>query len=446
MALSDVFPRNWTVAGGRASIAGVDLGALADRYGTPVFVVDVEHVRERLAAFAAALGPLGTPAYAAKAFLCTAMAELLVPTPWWIDVVSVGEAAAALRGGIPPERIMLHGSLKIPEELELVVSGQVGRVVIDSLDELEQLERLAARRDVSIEVLIRLNEDVDLSTHPKVLTSGEEAKFGLVPDQAAEAAKRLAASARLRWRGVHLHMGSQAADPALFVVVLERLAAFAEKHREALQGEIILDIGGGMASPYLRDDPTLDPAALGAALRAAVEDLAVRDRLGDHRLVIEPGRAVIANAVVTLYRVGVRKPLPLGGELVAVDGGMTDNPRPALYGSRYEIAAVTRMDEPHDQPVRMFGRMCETDVLLDSVGVPAGLDVGDLVAFAATGAYTYSMSSRYNLLRRPPVVFVEEGVAREVVRRETVDDLFTGDNGYGGAPSWRYDPGSPSEG
>lgn len=445
MALRDVLPRNWSSAGGRASVAGVDLHALAERHGTPVFVVDVAHVRERLASFAAAIGPFGTPAYAAKAFLCVAMAELITDTDWWIDVVSVGEAEAARRGGIPAGRIMLHGNLKTPEEMELALSGRVGRVVVDSLDELRTLDRLAAERAVDVDVLIRLNEDVDLTTHPKVLTSGEEAKFGLIAAQADEAAGILRASPRLHWRGVHLHMGSQATDTDLYAVVLERLVDFAERHRASFAGgEILLDIGGGMAAPYLAADPMMDPAELGAALADAVESLRVEDRLGTFRLVIEPGRAVIANAVVTLYRVGVRKPLPLGGELVAVDGGMTDNPRPALYGSRYEVAAVTRMNEPHDHPVRLFGRMCETDVLLDAVGVPAGLEVGDVVAFAATGAYTYSMSSRYNLLRRPPVVFVEDGTATEVVRRESVDDLFVGDLGLSGSAPWRYDPDHPT--
>jgi len=440
MALTDVFPQNWSSAGGRASVAGVDLGAIADRHGTPVFVVDVAHVRERLKSFAEAMGDFGTPAYAAKAFTCVAMSELIAETDWWIDVVSIGEAEAARRGGVPPERIMLHGNLKTDEESDLVLSGQVGRVVVDSLDELRRFAHLAEERDVDIDVLVRLNEDVDLATHPKVLTSGEEAKFGLVAEEAAIAAGLLADSSRLHWRGVHLHMGSQADETDLYTVVLERLVEFVERHGAAFEGEIILDIGGGMAAPYLADDPTMHPADLGSALAAAVTELRIRDRIGDFRLVIEPGRAVIANAVVTLYRVGVRKPLPLGGELVAVDGGMTDNPRPALYGSRHEVAAITRMDEPHDHPVRVFGRMCETDVLLNSVGIPAGLAVGDVLAFAATGAYTYSMSSRYNLLRRPPVVFVEDGVAREVVRRESVDDLFAGDIGLSGSAPRRYDP------
>ncbi len=441
MAMSHVLPQNWIVTDGRASVGGVDLAALAERFGTPVFVIDVAHVRQRLTAFSDAVGSLGPPAYAAKAFLCIAMAELVSEADWWIDVVSVGEAEAAERGGIASDRIMLHGNLKTAQELELVLSGRVGRLVIDSLDELARLDRLASERGVDVDVLIRLNEDVDLATHPKVLTSGQEAKFGLVGDQAAEAAALLAGSERLRWRGVHLHVGSQAADPELFAIVLERLVDFVERHRAAFSGdEVILDIGGGMAAPYLRDDPVLHPADLGARLHMAATSLRIEERIGPFRLIIEPGRAVIANAGVTLYEVGVRKPLPSGGELVAVDGGMTDNPRPALYGSRYEVLAVTRMDDPHDHPVRLFGRMCETDVLAESIGIPEDLSVGDIVAFAATGAYTYSMSSRYNLLRRPPVIFVEDGVARQVVRRESIDDLFSGDSGLTGAEVWQYDP------
>ena len=442
MALQDVLPRTWQVVGDDATVGGVPLSAIADRYGTPAYVFDVAHLRDRFDEIAAALDGVGTPVYATKAFLCTALAEMLAANGWWADVVSLGEAESVHRGGVPSSRIILHGNLKTDAELRLAVNGDVAMTVIDSLDELARLTEMAEEADTTVDVMIRLNEDVDLSTHPKVLTSGEEAKFGLVPDEAEVALARVQSSGSVRLRGVHLHVGSQALDPALYGVLVERLVAFVDRHRQRFEvSPIILNLGGGLASPYLRDDEVIEPAAVGAAIRTALEGLEAPERVGAIEIMLEPGRAVVANAAVLLYTVGVRKPLPLGGELVALDGGMTDNPRPALYGSEYELLAVDKLSEPASASFRVFGRMCESDVLLEKVMLPPSIRSGDLVAMPGAGAYTFSMSSRYNGIRRPPVLFVEDGVVREVVERETLEHVLAGEKTFDGAAAWSYTPG-----
>jgi diaminopimelate decarboxylase len=442
VALNDVLPATWTEHDGVASVGGVPLSAIAERYGTPAYVFDVAHLEQRLSDIETAMRGIGTPVYATKAFLCTAFAEMIAGTTWWADVVSLGEAENVMRGGIPADRILLHGNLKTDAELDLAVTQQVSLTVIDSLDELTRLDAAARAASTVIDVMIRLNEDVDLATHPKILTSGDKAKFGLLPDEAADAVERISQSNNVRMRGVHLHVGSQATDPGLYGVVLARLIEFVARHRNAFQTTpVVLDVGGGMAAPYLRDDPTVAFADVVASLRATLANHPLADAVGPVEVLVEPGRYLTANSAVLLYTVGVRKPLPAGGELVALDGGMTDNPRPALYGSQYELLPVT----PHDSAsssVRVFGRMCESDVLLSAVEVPDSLGPGDVVAMPAAGAYTFSMSSRYNGLRRPPVLFVKDGEVREVVRRETIEDLLAAEYRLVDAEGWSYTPGS----
>lgn len=438
MALGDVLPLTWMEHNGRASVGGVDLAAVAERYGTPCYVFDAAHLEARLEEFEKALAGAGRPVYATKAFMCTALAAMIAPTGWWVDVVSAGELAMARRGGVPASRILLHGNLKTEEELELAASGRAAVTVIDSLGEIDLLEAKAAGRPV--DVMIRLNEHVDLVTNRKVLTTGGYAKFGLTPGAADAAADRIGGSAVLRLRGVHLHAGSHITDPSLFGVIFERLTEFVFRHRTAFTAApVLLDVGGGLASPYLRTDPVVTPAEAADAVRWAMEVIEAEDRIGPLEVMMEPGRALVANAAVLLYRVGVRKPLPAGGEMLALDGGLTDNPRPALYDSRYELLAAEHLDRPADRSFRVFGRMCETDVMLDSVHLPGSVGPGDLAVMPAAGAYTFSMSSRYNALPRPPVLFVKDGEAREVVRRESLDDLLDGQLTMDEAEPWSDD-------
>ena len=439
MALRDVLPDTWIESDGSVSVGGVALSAIAERYGTPAYVFDVAHIEARFGDLNSALEGLGQPVYATKAFLCTAFAELLASSGWWADVVSLGEAENVRRGGVPSDRILLHGNLKTDAELALAVRGDVAITVIDSLDELARLAAAASVAGSVVDVMIRLNEDVDLATHPLVLTSGDEAKFGMVPGEAAKAVAQIVASPALRMRGVHLHVGSQATDPGLYGVIIQRLVEFVALHRDAFPiSPILLDAGGGLAAPYVRTDPVIDPVEVVEEMRVALAESGALDRIGATEILLEPGRWLVANAGVLLYTIGVRKPLPAGGELVALDGGMTDNPRPALYGAKYELLSIDNPSASAETLFRVFGRMCESDVLLDSIMLPSATATGDLVAMPAAGAYTFSMSSRYNGLRRPPVLFVREGQVREVVRRETIDDVLAGEFSLGRAPSWTY--------
>ena len=437
MALQDVLPQTWSVTDGRAALGGVGLDDIARRYGTPCYVYDQAHLENRLAEFAQALAGWGFGVYASKAFMCTALAEMLVAADWWADVASEGEAAAARAGGVPPGRLLLHGNLKTDRELRMAAEGAVAVTVIDSPDEAERLRRLAEGARRPVQVMVRLNQETGLRTHRKVLTSGADAKFGMTPAAAGEAAARIAASPRLSLRGAHLHAGSHIADPAVYGSIISALVEFAAAHRPLFEGEeVLLDAGGGMAAPYLRSDAFLTPGQAAEAVLAALDASRAEERLGRTSVMLEPGRAVAANAGVLLYTVGVRKPLPSGGELLALDGGMTDNPRPALYDSRYELLPAVASPGRETAPFRVFGRSCESDLMLDSVRLPADIGPGRTVVMPAAGAYAHSMSSRYNALPRPPVLFVKDGEVREVVCRETPAELLGGQRGLRDAPAW----------
>ncbi len=410
---------------------------IADRFGTPCYVFDVTHLEHRLDEFSNAMQGLGTPVYASKAFLCTALAGMISSTDWWIDVVSAGETEIARRGGIPASRMLLHGNLKTPAEIELAASGQVGVTVVDSLDEIDQLDKAAREAGTRIDLMVRLNEYLDFKTNRKVLTTGEHAKFGLTTEGADTAIRRISSSKRLRLVGMHMHAGSHIADPALFGVILGHLAEMVAKRRSDFSaGRVILDLGGGIAAPYLRNDPVVQIPAVAEAIRSALDTALVRERIGAVEVMLEPGRSLVANAGVLLYSIGVRKPLPAGGEMLALDGGLTDNPRPALYGSRYELLPADKLHRSGYLPFRIFGRMCETDVMLESVHLPEKIAPGEVVVMPTAGAYTFAMSSRYNYLPRPPVLFVKNREVREVVPRETILQMTDGHQTLDMAEPW----------
>ncbi len=412
MGLEDVLPMNWE---GRA-LGGCSLSDLADIYGTPLYVVDERHVVDRLAAFQHAFGSDTVTAYAAKAFFCVAMAELLAAAGWWVDVVSGGELATALAGGIDPGRIVVHGNVKTDAELEQAIVAGVGRIVIDDPAEMSRLIEIAAGRPVR--TMLRLNIEVGADTHPKIRTTGSEAQFGMSEHQADEAIAHLGGVAGhgITLHGLHIHIGSQLRDPQIHRMALDEVMAFAEKRRDRFSGKVIdVDVGGGFGVPYVDADPVIPIESYAKVLTAAV---------GEHvnlRLMIEPGRSVIANAGVTLYRAMSRK----GSErpFLAVDGGISDNPRPALYDARYEMRSITRADSPHDTPFRVVGRHCETSDRLGDMLLPGDTAPGDLLVMPATGAYAHAMASRYNMLPRRPVIFVADGQARVAVPGETLDDL-----------------------
>ena len=399
---------------GHIAVGGCDLVDLADQWGTPLFVYDEDHLRSRCREAVAAFG--GGVAYASKAFLCSAMARLAHEEGLQLDVATGGELFLARRAGVPGDRLVFHGNNKSDAELAMAVGEGVGRIVVDSFDELDRLEVLHSTTGVVPSVLIRVTPGVEVHTHEFIATGQDDSKFGFtVKGGVADlAVQRASASTAVDLVGLHAHIGSQVFDVDPFARAIEVLAAFAAPYDLPE-----LSVGGGLGVPYVEGElaPTIGEwadAIHEACLRAGVTS----------EVTAEPGRAIVASAAVTLYRVGTIKDIPGLRTYVAVDGGMSDNPRPVLYGSGYETFLPRAGGVERPRVVRVVGKHCESgDVLVRDGAVPIDLVVGDVLATPVTGAYGYSMGSNYNQVLRPAVVFVGQGQARLVVARETYEDL-----------------------
>jgi diaminopimelate decarboxylase len=412
---ADLLPSTATVAAdGRLSVGGVDVCALADEHGTPLFVYDEAHLRARCREAVAAFGP--GVAYAGKAFLCRAMARLVNDEGMHLDVATGGELHVALSAGVPPEDLKLHGNNKSVDELRRAREAGV-RLVVDSFDELDRLDRLHEADGVVTDVLVRVTPGVEAHTHEYVMTGQVDSKFGfgLEDGHAARAVERVRSSPGTELVGVHAHIGSQIFLARSFEKAVEVMADFV---RPLDVPELCM--GGGLGVPYVEGEeaPTLTEWA--TVLHDACEAAGI-----EARVTAEPGRAIAATAGMTLYRVGTVKKVTGVRTYVSVDGGMSDNPRPVLYGSGYEAFLPRSTDAPRPEVVTIVGKHCESgDVLVRDARVPADLVVGDILATPVTGAYGHSMASNYNKVPRPPVLFVRDGEARVVVRRETLDDLL----------------------
>ncbi len=406
---------------GRLRIGGVDVLDLVGEVGTPVFVYDEEHLRQRCREARQAFGP--RVAYASKAFLCKAMAALAYDEGCCIDVSTGGELAVALAAGVPAERLVLHGNNKSEAELQAALTAGVGRFVVDSFDEIDRLAQLSGRRgpdEPLPNVLVRVTPGIEAHTHEYVMTGQDDSKFGfgLASGAAAEAVLRLRhPTSGARLVGVHAHIGSQIFAVVSFAQALALLVPFfSELDLEELC------IGGGLGVPYVTGEtaPSISEWAEGLHKAAQAAGLGA-----DVVLSAEPGRAIAAAAAVTCYTVGTIKALPGLRTYVSVDGGMSDNPRPVLYGSGYEAFLPRAVTAPRPSVVTVVGKHCESgDVIIRDACVPEDVEVGDILATPVTGAYGHSMASTYNKVPRPPVVFVRDGRWRVVVRRETYEDLL----------------------
>ncbi len=401
MTLSSVYPQASSVVDGRLTIGGCDAAELAREFGTPAYVVAEDDLRTQARAFADA-SDAGI-VYASKAFPCTAALRIFAEEGLGVDVASGGELHLALTAGFDPERIVMHGNAKAPAELRAAVDAGVGLIVIDGSD-AAKLTDLGVRGQ---RCLIRVVPGVDVDTHTGIQTGGTTSKFGLLPGEAAALIADPPPSIDIA--GLHFHLGSQLFDTEPFVAAVETLRSLGEF--------AVYDLGGGPAAGYTRDDDPPDPVEW---VRAVV-DIA-RDAFGDGpELLLEPGRALVANAGVTLYEV-----LDVKRGFVAVDGGMSDNLRPMLYEARYEAVLADRVEEP-GAAYDVVGKHCEsTDVIVRAAELADPVP-GDVLVTPATGAYGYALANNYNGIPRPPVVFCRDGEARVVVRRETYEDLTSRD-------------------
>jgi diaminopimelate decarboxylase len=438
--LNDLNPLIWPATATREQgvlqLGGIDVRDLVAEHGTPAIVLDESDFRARARAYSDAFSG-GDVFYAGKAFLSRAVAKWAAEEGLGLDVCTGGELAVALSAGFPPERLALHGNNKSTSELRRAVEAGIGRIVLDSYVEIVRLAEIAQRAGVTQKVLVRVTVGVEAHTHEYIATAHEDQKFGfsLTAGEAAEAVNRVLRQPGLELVGLHSHIGSQIFDTSGFEVSAHRLVGLLRQIRDEHGLQLPeLDLGGGLGIAYVAGDSPADVGAVAKELRRIVETECATAGLALPRLAVEPGRAIVGPAAVTLYEVGTVKPVDLGGgtvrTYVSVDGGMSDNVRTALYDAEYTCVLASRASDAPPMLARVVGRHCESgDVVVKDVWLPADTVPGDLLAVAATGAYCRSMASNYNHTPRPPVVAVTEGASRTLVRRETEDDLMRLDVG-----------------
>lgn len=415
---------------GAMVVGGVAVTDLADAFGTPLWVVDESDLRTRARRYREAF-PGVDVAYASKAWPAVALLQIAAEEGLAVDVASGGELMAARAADVPMDRVVFHGNNKSDVELRLAAELGVGRVVVDSFDELDRLETIGNEHGHTFAAWLRITPGIDAHTHEYVRTGHDDSKFGftLSLGLADEALRAALACTRVTVVGVHAHIGSQIFGTDPFIanaeVMIELLARWRRDHGITLEE---LNLGGGMGIRYTHEDHPVEVAAYGAAVLAAVETACARWDYPPPRLAVEPGRAIVAPSTVTLYRVGTVKSLPGLRTYVSVDGGMSDNIRPALYEAEHEVALASRTSDARLGAFTVVGKHCESgDLVRERAPLPGDLRVGDLLAVAATGAYTEPMASNYNRLPRPGAVLVRDGQVHEILRRETYDDLLRRD-------------------
>lgn len=424
-----VWPLNSSRREGELTVAGVPISAVMQQYGSPVFVLDEQHFRAAAREYAQAYAGQDVY-YAAKAFLAGRIAQWADEEGLRIDVCTRGEMEIALRAGIDPARILFHGNNKSTAELRRALEVGLGRIVVDSFDEIDRLRALAQELGVRPQLLVRVTVGVEAHTHEFIATAHEDQKFGLAlaGGVAAEAARLIAEDPDLDLVGLHSHIGSQIFDAAGFEVAAHRMAGLVAEL--VTQGHPIaeLNLGGGMGIAYTPADDPPQVADMAKQLQAIVARECELAGVPVPRLAVEPGRAIVGAAGITVYEVGTVKPVDLGSRqrlYVSVDGGMSDNIRTALYDAEYTVVLANRESDAVPALARVVGKHCESgDVVVRDAWLPSDIAPGDLLAVAATGAYCRSMASNYNHLPRPGVISVRDGECAVVVRPETLEDLL----------------------
>jgi diaminopimelate decarboxylase len=432
-----MWSQNASLSGGTLSLAGISAAQLAKDFGTPTFCLDEDAFRSRALTWHDGLqsefGPhAGTIYYAAKSFICTAVAQWISEIGIGIDVCTGGELAVALAGGINPSKIEVHGNNKSVSEIDRAVSVGVKMIVMDSLFEIQRVAAAARKHGVRQGVMLRLTPGIEAHTHEKISTAHEDVKFGfsIASGAAWQAVQAVAEHPELELRGVHCHIGSQIFGVEAHEIATDRLLAFMGKYRDTYGTQLPeLDLGGGFGIAYIDGEVTVEPADVLPAIGAAVRAACAKYSLDIPVISLEPGRNIVGPTMFTLYEVGTVKDVVLDDgavrKYVSVDGGMSENARPALYDAEYTAVIAQRASNAEPVIARLVGKHCETgDIIIANIQLPADIAPGDLIATPATGAYGRSMASNYNHVPRPPVVAVKDGKARVIVRRENEADLL----------------------
>ena len=421
-------------AQGHLTIGGIDTTALAKQYGTPLYVMDEELVRRNLRRFHDAMNKYyngnGEVHYASKAFCCLEMCRIVASEGDGLDAVSIGELYTAVKAGFPMEKVGFHGNNKTNEELEYALDNGIGHIIVDNIPELHRLEALAKAKGKKPRIMFRIKPGIDAHTHKAVMTGQIDSKFGfaLETGEAFEAVKEAVSCENVELYGLHCHIGSQIFDIEPFEAAAKTMLGFIAKIKNELGFEIKgLNLGGGFGIKYLNEH---DPAPFETFLErvsAVVASECGKLGVAQPRMYIEPGRSIAGPAGITLYTVGARKEIPGIRTYISVDGGMPDNPRYILYESEYEAVVANKAGEERNEKVTIAGKCCESGDLIGENMPLQHAESGDILAVLATGAYNYSMSSNYNRIPKPAVVFVNKGESRIAVKRETPEDIIRND-------------------
>ena len=416
---------------GRLMIGGCDTADLVKEFGTPLYVLDEKDIRETCRAYRSLFKskyPNSDVVYASKALSATGLLKIISEEGLGVDVSSGGELYTALRAGFTPKKIYFHGNNKSRQEIEEGLSASVGRFVVDNFDELKILDELTIKTGKMTHVLIRVNPGVEAHTHEAVKTGQTDSKFGIAKSRVLEAVSLVSAMRNVKFAGLHAHIGSQIFDTKGFLAEIDVLIDIAKQVHEKLKIEVEeLNIGGGIGIAYVKGDSPLKLEEFAEAVTRRIKEKIAGYKLPQPKLVIEPGRSIVGRAGVTLYTIGHIKDISGVRKYVIIDGGMSDNIRPMLYGAKYEFVSADNMKAKRIEKYTVAGRFCESgDVMAKDVELPR-LEKGGLLAVLCTGAYNYSMASSYNRVPRPAMVLVNDGGARLIVRRETYEDLTRND-------------------
>lgn len=415
---------------GHLEIGGCDAVDLANKFGTPLYVYDVELVRKRARSFVNAFKKAnvsGQVAYASKAFSSMAILQVMHEEGLSLDVVSGGELYTAIMAGFPPEKIHFHGNNKSLEEIEMALEYQIGCFVVDNFYELSMLNKLCQQKDRKVNILLRVTPGIEAHTHDYILTGQEDSKFGfdLESGQGQQALEKALSLSAFNVLGIHCHIGSQIFETTGYLIAVQKIISVLKEWKEQLSFEAkVLNVGGGFGIRYTEEDHPLPLSVFIEEIVSEVKKGTNAHSLNMPEIWVEPGRSIVGDAGTTLYKIGSTKEIPNVRKYVAVDGGMVDNIRPALYQAKYEAVLANRPLDEVKETVSIAGKCCESgDMLIWDLPLPKA-DENDILAVFCTGAYGYSMANNYNRIPRPPVVFVENGKSALVVRRETYEDLI----------------------